>query len=273
MKALVLPLAGALVWAAALAGASAQQPDLRQVVTRLGEYITGYEARLATVVAEEIYRQRLSGPGQQDSRVLRSDYALTRPADRSAWVGVRDTFEVDGEAVRDRDARLEQLIASGSIGQASRIAGENARYNLAADVLRRNVNVPTFALEVLHPRNRERFSFRRRGEDSAAGRRGWLIEFRERDRPTLVRRPDGRDNPTRGSVLVDPATGEVLRTTLSWEKVRGQVTVDYGRVGGIDVPVPLRMTEQFAQAGSTLSGEATYANYRQFRASGRLITP
>jgi ketosteroid isomerase-like protein len=34
---------------------------------------------------------------------LRSDSALTRASDKQAWVGYRDTFEVDGKCVCDRD--------------------------------------------------------------------------------------------------------------------------------------------------------------------------
>ena len=44
---------------------------------------------------------------------------------------------------------------------------------------------------------------------------------------------------------VDPQTGEVLRTVLTWEHVRGSITVDYGRAPGIPVPVPTSMSERF----------------------------
>lgn len=274
--------------ALAVPTASAQQPRLNDVVTRLGDYIVRYETQLATVVAEETYRQVLeeygaasalarpggvTPPPLRTRRTLRSDYALTRPADRDAWVGFRDTFEVDGTAVRDRDERLQQLVTSGAIGQAARIAGENARFNLAGDILTRNINVPTFALELLHPRNRQRFSFSRRSDDSVNGRKGWTIEFRERDRPTIVRTPAGKDNRTRGFVVVDPASGEVLRTTLTWEDVVGTVAVSYDRVDGIDVLVPMTMTERFQRGSAVISGEASYSNYRRFQTGGRLISP
>lgn len=65
--------------------------------------------------AEERYRQSFDllvrGAIDRDTqalslghseRVLRSDYALTRAADKDAWVGYRDTFEVDGKPLRDR---------------------------------------------------------------------------------------------------------------------------------------------------------------------------
>jgi len=251
----------------------AQRPNVDDVVARLRDYIVSYESRLATVVAEETYVQTLSGPAPRQVRRLRSDYVLTRAADRDVWVGFRDTFEMDGVAVRDRDSRLQQLLSSGALDQAARIAAESSRYNLANDVVTRNVNVPTFALEVLHPRNRQRLTFRRADTKTPADPDTLEVEFRERERPTIVRRPDGRDNPMRGTVVVATANGEVTRTRVSWDALEGSVEVTYGRVAGIDVAVPLAMRETFTRGDTTISAEASYANHRQFRTSGRLITP
>ena len=108
--------------------------------------------------------------------------------------------------------------------------------------------------------------------DALDGRPGWLIEFRERERPTLVRTPEGRDQATRVVVLVDPQTGEVLQTTLTWERVEGMVAVYYGHTPGIPVPVPIRMAERYVtRTGALVGGEATYANFRQFETSARII--
>jgi len=251
----------------------AQRLNLDEVVKRLGAYIVSYESRLATVVAEETYVQTLNAPGPRQVRRLRSDYVLTRAADRDVWVGFRDTFEMDGAAVRDRDSRLQRLMSSGALAQAARIAAESSRYNLANDVVTRNVNVPTFALEVLHPRNHWRLTFRRADPQGPEYPGTLELEFRERERPTIVRRPDGRDNPMRGTIRVVTSTGEVTRTRVSWDGLDGSVEVTYGRVEGIDVVVPLTMSETFTRGDTTISAEASYSNYRQFRTSGRLITP
>jgi hypothetical protein len=251
----------------------AQRLDLNDLVTRLGEYVVSYESRLATVVAEETYVQTVVTPEGRQQRTLRSDYVLTRAADPAAWVGFRDTFEVDGAAVRDRDTRLQRLMASGATAQAARIAGENSRYNLASDVLPRNVNVPTFGLQVLHPRYRWRLTFRRADAPTGNDPETVDLEFRERERPTIVRRPNGRDNPMRGTIRVGTATGEITRTRLSWDEVEGAIDVTFGSVDGIDAVVPLMMRETFTRGDTTISGEATYSNYRQFRTDGRVITP
>ena len=271
-------------WVAALAAAilsfaslsiSAQAPKMDDVVARVFAYVAGYGAQLANVVVEESYWQRApSASGNDQSRTLRSDYALTWAGGREGWVGYRDTFEIDGLAVRDREERLRGLLESGATGQAARIAEQNARFNLRNDLLPRTVNVPTFALDLLQPRYRDRFSARRVGSEIVDGKTAWLIEFRERDRPTIVRTPEGRDQPSRIEALVDPATGEVHRTTVSWERVKGSIIVAYDRVPGIAVPVPITMFERFTtRNGDEISGDATYSNYRRFQTSGRVIAP
>jgi hypothetical protein len=176
--------------------------------------------------------------------------------------------------VRDREARLQRLLASGATGQAARITEQNARFNLGNDVLPRNVNVPTFALDLLQPRYRGRFSSRQAGTESVRGRSVSVLEFRERDRPTIVRTPDGRDQPSRIEVLADPTTGEIFRTTMSWEHVRGSIVVAYDRVPGIAVPVPISMFERFTTTvDDEIEGDATYANYRRFETEGRVVEP
>jgi hypothetical protein len=276
------------------------QEKLDDVIARVGDYILRFEEQMARVVAEEQYTQSLEavltldsathlgesrqyGPADRKlpsvgannlrTRTLRSDYALMKLDGADKWVGFRDTFEVDGSPVRDRDERLQRLLGSGAIAQAAHIAEENARFNIGGDVVQRNINVPTFVLELLHPRNRDRFSYRRGGTETIAGRVGVVIEYRERLRPTITRMPDGRDQPARGTIVVDSRTGEIFRTIVTWEKVTGSVAVTFGYAPGIPVLVPTSMAERFTHDRTLLKGDAAYTNYRQFQTGGRLITP
>jgi len=270
-------IAGAFTLAVLTVPVGAQTVRLRDVVARLDGYLQAYAERLANVVAEEEYRQWVdqgptTGGSTTSRRMLRSDFALTLTSDRNRWVGYRDTFEVDGAAVRDRDERLQRLLSSGASGQAARIAEQNARFNLGDGLIARNINIPTFALEMMNPRIRDRFRVRHTGVDTFDGRSGWLIEFRERERPTVVRTPEGRDQASRVVALVDIQTGEVLRTVLTWERVDGMIAVYYGHAPGIPVPVPIRMAERYVtRTGALVGGEATYANFRQFETSARII--
>ena len=255
---------------------AAQTAQLRDVVARLDQYLESYEAQLANVVAEETYRQWVEEGSKASrrtlERTLHSDFALTLTPDGTRRVGYRDTFEMDGVAVRGREERLQQLLASGAVGQAERIADQNARFNLGEWLITRNINVPTFALEMMNARYRDRFKVRRRGVDTIGGRSGWLLEFREQNELTFVRTPEGHDQPSRVVALVDVQTGEVIRTVLTWEKLKGSITVLYGHAPGIPVPVPIRMAESYvARNGAIVGGEASYANFRQFETSVRII--
>ena len=267
--------------AGALLGATpaAQQPSLNLVLSRLDGYLLEYEQTLASVVAEERYSQsasvivRTGEPQIIRHRVLLSDYALARSP--VGWAGFRDTFEVDGKPVRDREARLAALMSAGtpeSSALARRIAFENSRYNIGEEVAMRNINVPTVAVDLVHPVNRSRFSFDRMGGDTIDGRAIWRLVFTERRRPTIIRDHNGRDRRARGSIWLDPTTGEVLKTTLQWEgEPEGFITVDYDRDPDIGALVPVRMIEQYRRDKMTVEGEATYSNYRRFQTSARIV--
>lgn len=266
----------ALTLALLTAAAGAQTVRLRDVVARLDTYLQSYEERLSNVVAEEAYLQWVEAGSKANrsrlSQTLRSDFALTLTPERTRWVGYRDTFEKDGVPVRDREERLHRLLASGAVGQAARIADQNARFNLGEWLVTRNINVPTFALEIMNPRYRDRFKVRQRGVEVVDGRSGWLIEFREQNRLTFVRTPEGNEQPSRVVALVDSQTGEVRRTVLTFERIKASITVSYGHAPGIPVPVPIHMAESYvARTGELVGGEATYANFRQFQTSARII--
>jgi len=229
-------------------------------------------------VAEERYVQELdprSGP--RVARVLRSDYALARAPGGQAWTGFRDTYEVDGRPVRDREDRLVALLTDGSptsSKQALRISRENARFNLGEEVVSRTINVPTVALDLIHPRHRERFSFRKRAEEFVDDTRAWVLAYTERSRMTLLRTPDGKDRASRGAVWVDTETGAVLRTDLSWDGApRGFIVVHYRHDPNIDALVPETMLEEYRGARGAVTGTATYTNYRRFQTGVRLVVP
>lgn len=123
-------IASAFTLALLTVSVGAQTVRLGDVMRRLDSYLQVYEQKLANVVAEEAYRQWVEqGPKSRrstSSRMLRSDFALTLVPNGSRWVGYRDTFEMDGNPVRDRDERLQRLLSSGGVGQAAAIAEQNA---------------------------------------------------------------------------------------------------------------------------------------------------
>lgn len=279
------PLKGvavALMIGGVAASPAAQAPSLDQVMARVTAYARDYGPRLSTVVSEERYRQEMdslpagSSPSPSQQRTLRSDYVLTRVPATDDWVGYRDTFDMDGRPVREREERLLKILQGGgprANAEAARIASENARYNLGSSTFVRNINIPTFALDLMHPRYRKQFSFKKAGEEMLSGTRVWRIEYREREFDTIVHRQDGHDQPLRGFLWVDPLSGEVWRTALSWTSgPEGSITVTYGRTPVVDVLVPVRMAERYIDGAFALLGDATYSNYRRFETAGRLLS-
>jgi hypothetical protein len=262
----------------------AGQATLSDVLDRFASYVDAFERQMTSVVAEEDYRQtltvapvagrRTTSPvaTTRTTRALRSDYALMRAPGDGDWVAFRDTFEVDGQPVRDHDNRLQQLLASGAVAAAAQVVRESARYNLGSDYIVRNVNVPTLVLHLLHPRNRARFSFKKVAEEQIGDGPAWRIEYRERERPTIVRSPEGRDRPSHGSIWVNPVTGAVVRTAIVFDRAASMI-VTFGYVPGIAAIVPLAMSEQYNAGDATISGEATYSNYRRFQTGARVIAP
>ena len=264
---------------------SGREPRLKDVVSRLEKYLTTYERELATLVAEEHYDQsmQLADGSAATRRTVTSDFGFLRLPGRPEWLGLRDTFAVDGHAVPDHQrGRLDRLLTEGSNPQdlARRIVDENARYNLGG--VARTINVPMLALDLLGRRNRGRLSFQKRGEDHLDGRTVWAITFDERQRPTLVKTPDGGNRPVRGSVLVDPSDGSVLQTELEFDDGRGgaspaaTITVVYRWEATLGLLVPYEMREVYRPEanGRTLEAidaVAHYTNFRQFHTSVRIV--
>jgi hypothetical protein len=266
--------------------AAGPQPSLKDVLSRLETYLSRYESQLAMLVAEEQYEQWVQpatgGPSTTTRRTLTSDFGFLRLPGRSEWLGLRDTIAVDGQPVPGRqDGRLARLLSEGMANTedlAQRIVDENARYNLG--VVERTINVPMVALDFLSRRNRWRLAFRKRSEEQVNGRTIWAVTFSERERPTLVKTPQGRDRPARGTLLIDPQDGSVLRTDLEFDAGNGgdapatTITVLYRPDETLGLLVPYEMREAYRKqrgAPEEMGALANYTNFRQFQTSARII--
>jgi hypothetical protein len=265
--------------------ANGREPRLKDVVSRLESYLARYETQLATLVAEEQYEQWMQPENAAPSathRVLTSDFGFLRLPGRPEWLGLRDTFSVDGRPIPDRQRRLDRLFLDPSSNMrdlAQQIVDENARYNLG--VVARTINVPMLALDLLGPRNHERLSFHKHGEERLEGRAVWTVVFQERERPTLVKTPDGRNRPAHGTAWVDPDDGAVLRTDLDFDAAPGEapatsITVLYHSEDRLELLVPFEMRELYrletgVGAPAEIRAVARYANFRQFGTTARVV--
>jgi hypothetical protein len=272
--------------------AASVAPDLAPVLERAGRYVMAYQKTFSDVVAEEDYRQELSAPTGRLGRHSRAEMVFVSLPGPIPWAVFRDVYEVDGKRVRDREARLERLFRNSpdgavtALNSAKVILDESARFNVGP--VRRTLNVPTFGLLVLHPEHQHRFSFVRTGRKSIDGTQTVQVAFAERHRPTLVAGAEGEVVAV-GSVWIDPDTGTVLRTDVSYHPERGnrfgwtrtRIVTEYGQEPRLHVTVPVRMTETYEagpvsidaglldeagrrRTGFAIKAVARYSGYRRF---------
>jgi hypothetical protein len=229
----------------------------------------------STMVAEERYVQdsRPMG-GASDAGALppqhvelRSDLLLVRPDAADQWLAFRDVFAVNGRAVRDREQRLARLFVdqpSSAMDRAWEIAREGYRYNVG--IKERTVANPMIALAFLQPEYRPRFDFRLDGIDVSLGADVWIVKFKERDRPTILRTPDNRNVPSMGRFWIDGASGRVLQTELE-TRVGDRVMTMFSFDARLGLAVPCEMRDIAWVSGTPVTGVATYSNFRHFDVS------
>ena len=116
-RAVLVGVALALVGSAPVASPSGPPPpSLPDLLDRAGRYVSRLEEELAVVVADETYAQSLfvgRDSSARHRRSLVSDVAWVPTGDAFVWAFFRDVRQVDGDPVRDREERLEQLFPPG----------------------------------------------------------------------------------------------------------------------------------------------------------------
>ena len=267
--------------------AAAQEPALRDVLRRAASYVSGFSQQLSGMVAEETYVQdAAAAPGGRapgvSHRELKSDFLLVQIPGPNQFVEFRDVFEVDGRPVRDRQDRLTRLFMGSSSGgpQAAAIVAESARYNIGR--VTRTMNTPLLPLLFLTAGNQPRFKFKRSNDvrpdtvktaELAQGHFGitaevWVVDYREREKGTVIRTPQGKDLPANGRFWLDPNTGRVLMSELKSEDTPVKATVDVSYqsepLDGLSVPAEMRERYELSPDGMLVTGTATYGRFRKF---------
>lgn len=277
-----LPAAGILalvgIAAAAASPRAAQRTVLGELLDKAGGYVVRYEHECSAVVAEERYLQELVAPPGRPTpsrtqsgplrRELVSDVLMVQLPDET-YFGFRDVAIVDGQPVRDRGMRLENLFLK-SRASLRQVQEESARYNIGR--IQRTMNVPTYALAILHPALRDRFAFGESSDEVIDDRPAAVISFDERARPTIVTDPRGTAIPSSGRFWIDKTTGAVLRTRLVTgtvaNDVRAESTVTYRAHQEWPLLLPVEMRESYDEPQSPGALRvvclATYSNFRRF---------
>jgi hypothetical protein len=272
------------VLAGLVPGAAAGQPvSLEVALDRTAAYIDFFIEHFGNVVSEERYQQeavpavrqgQLGGRGSMavvqpiQRRTLRSDFLLVKPEDSSDWIPFRDVYEVDGSVIRDREGRLARLFlkqSSATLDQARQIAQESARYNIGD--ITRTINNPVIALAFLERSYQKRFAFTMGRADASLGPNVWPLEYKEQQRPTLIRGYGDGDLPTHGRAWIDIDTGHVVKTELLIDDamIAARVTTTFRADPRLQIHVPQEMVEEYKPTGGgRVSGKATYGRFRQF---------
>jgi hypothetical protein len=251
-------------------------------------YTMAYEQKFALLVAEEHYLQELQRPpnpgnnlsrsnpgggmqagGAVNQQTIKSDYLLVQLGmDGEGWMPFRDTYEVKGRKVRNRDERLLKLFTSNDksrFEKAAQISADSTKHNLGN--VARTINIPLLGMMLLHPRVNERFEFTDAGEENFGGRIVRKATYKEVARPTLIKTTRGRDLALTGAIWIDPFTGVVVKTDMNAADpvVRCQVTVTFRRDEALDLWVPDKMEEYYkAYSGlDDIVATATYTNVRK----------
>jgi hypothetical protein len=258
------------------------------VLSSAMRYAMNYEQRFALLAADEHYVQELMRPpnpgdnlsrsnpgggmragGQMNLQTIKSDYLLVQlGGDGEGFMPFRDTYEVKGRKLRERDDRLLKLFTANDksrFEKAASLSSDSAKHNLGN--VARTINIPLLAMMFLHPRVNERFEFTDGGEETIAGRILRKAIYKEVARPTLIKTSRGRDLAMTGVIWIDPFSGTVVKTELNAADpiVRTQVIVTFRRDEALDLWVPEKMEEYYKaySAVDDILATATYSNVRR----------
>ena len=269
--------------AAFLALVTSLQPQsssqLANVLQRATEYVTQYEAELGNLIGSEEYVQNAAWLGntgfgyprigKRSQRRLSSDFLIIQVGPE--WAALRKVNRIDGVKVNETEPALEDAFDNSPEANSTRLLvmkAESTGYNLG-DIIR-EINLPTFALKVLHKSDVSRFAFERTGSSKIEGIQTWAIRFREQTGPTLV--VGGKDQPlySTGTLWIDPDSGRVLRTEFLVEnayapsRVKGAIIVRYAEGKNVKMLVPSLMDEHYETEFNTIDCRAFYTNFRPF---------
>jgi len=258
------------------------------------QHAIAFAAQSASLVADEHYVQEVKvrpsmsalSPGSSagitlERRVLESEVALIHVVDGELWLLARDVLRVDGKALPDADRVRLPSVHPSSTPEAlrlfERIAQQGSRFNIG--VIPRTLNTPTLAMWLLTPAISPRFEFKRAGSETVDGSPCDVIEFRERTAPYLFVVAN-QPTPVGGRFWVERRRGAVVKTELllpaqsvEWSPSRARLIVTYVRDATLSAWVPRTMTERYDSPtlNQFVITESTYANYRQFTTSGRIV--
>ncbi len=242
-------LAAVLVSALMVPTAHAQDPSLGDVLARAADYHASYMVRVSGASVEEHYSLTRLVAGRMETPIrFASDVVLVNVNGRV--VGLRDPFSVDNVRLREREARIVNLLSAPTLDGWKRAqafaAGQNFR--LMSDLILQ-LNDPAIALQFISRDMQPKMTFKLERQEKLNGIPVARIGFKEKaesEKPLVL--------GTRGSAAaagrlwIEPATGAVLKTEL-WATSPNEAvtnTVVYARASELDLWLPSKMNETYS---------------------------
>ena len=255
---------------------TAQAPDdAAGLRAALDAYLVAYQPQLSGLAADEQMVQRdqsmaAFNTGRARVRTITAQVAFAPLPGGAGWLGFRRVLSVNRAAIKDPGPSLADLADDPNpddVDQAFLLAAESTRHNMGAI----RINLPLVPLEMLHARNRARFTARVDGPEREGGAATVRLVFEETGRPTLVQREGGGDMPSRITAWVEPGSGRLHRArVVSHDERPGRAGPDavldvrFKANTALGLLVPAEMNEEFGTSpGRKGVGKATYTNYRK----------
>jgi hypothetical protein len=207
------------------------------------------------------------------------DYALRSWAafiwldDVRQWVFARQAISVTRVATRetrqevgiDANRLPEALSLDGALRLSllRSMANQNGQY--APSNLDARFSDPTFAIRIIEPSERTRFTFTPLGQERIGGEAVRKIDVVERAGPTLIQDESGRDVPLTGSIWLTVSDGAIARTRLQFSppvtaplaSVQSILTVEYRRDSKLAQWVPRSLQRQQETRYTNKDGDLT----------------
>jgi hypothetical protein len=268
---------------------AAMTVSTKDVVKAGAKYVEQYQRDLTAVVADEIYTQAVREQFPVDTsapsrRTMKSEIFFMFASEAHGWMAIRDVATVDGEPVDDRPDVRRALRTTPASEVAESLKSYNSRFNLGR--VFRNFNEPTLSLRVLDDDHRDRFSFDQKQVERNGDAVLVTLAFSERRTPTLIRGV-GRGNVfSTGELIVDAATGRVIRTRFAGRigPVQMELTTVYAADDRLGMWVPVLFQERYQYSDGDRKKrdllstereevvcEARYSNFRRFETSARIV--
>ncbi len=253
-------------------------PALDAVFEQLDSYLAQYESELSAVVADETLIQEVDGRFlEKRVRRVSAEIAFLRLPGNFEWLGFRHAKIVDSKPVGAYGPSLTELLATNTadtLAQANLLVNESSKHNLGP---LRTINMPNLPLELLNRRYRHRYFARLDGRERVRGRAVNVIALEEFGPPPRIVYSGGYDLQSRVRAWVEVDTGVLWRAEVRIKHVNAaeisRLRVEFTLDKGLAVMVPTEMREDFAVALGEGRGHYTYANFRRFQTSGRIVPP